>query len=42
MQIAHVAPKAAKAGFATTGVHLDLGRAPHAKGDSRDTEFERF
>ena len=39
-QIAHVAPKAGAA--PKSGVHLDLGHAPHSKGDSRDSEFEKF
>jgi len=42
MQIAHVAPKAAKQSYAAKGVHLDLGHAQNAKGDSRDSEFEKF
>jgi len=39
VQIAHVAPKAAAAG---KGVKLDLGHAGKAKGDGRDSEFEKF
>jgi methyl-accepting chemotaxis protein len=39
VQIAHVAPKT---GFAAKGVHLDLGQAAHSKGDSKDSEFEKF
>jgi methyl-accepting chemotaxis protein len=42
VQIAHLAHKASKPGFAAKGVHLDLGQAPHAKGDSKDSEFEKF
>jgi methyl-accepting chemotaxis protein len=41
-QIARMAPKAARQGSAAKGVHLDLGPALHAKGDSRDSEFEKF
>ena len=41
-QIAHMAPKAAKPAYASKGVHLDLGNASHAKGDSKDSEFEKF
>jgi methyl-accepting chemotaxis protein len=41
-QIAHVAPKAARQGGFTKGVHLDLGREGKTKGDSRDSEFEKF
>jgi len=37
-QIAHVAARAAK----PAGVHLDLGHAGKARGDSRDAEFEKF
>ena len=42
MQIAHMAPKAARPGFAAKGVHLDLGHSGRGKGDGRDAEFERF
>ncbi len=41
-QIAHVGPKAAKQGGFAKGVHLDLGHEGKAKGDSRDSEFEKF
>ena len=41
-QIAHVAPKAAKQGGIARGVRLDLGHETKAKGDSRDSEFEKF
>ncbi len=41
-QIAYVAPKAAKQGGFVKGVHLDLGHEGKARGDSRDSEFEKF
>ena len=41
-QIAHAAPKAAKQGGFAKGVHLDLGHESKAKGDRRDSEFEKF
>jgi hypothetical protein len=40
VQIAHVAPKAGAS--AKGGVHLDLGSGGKAKGDSKDSEFEKF
>ena len=39
-QIVHMAPKAGPA--AKGGIHLDLSHAARAKGDSRDSEFEKF
>jgi methyl-accepting chemotaxis protein len=39
-QIVHMAPKAGAA--AKGGIHLDLSHAAKAKGDSRDSEFEKF
>ena len=43
MQLAHMAPKAAKtAAGLRQGAHLDLGHTGTARGDSRDSEFEKF